>query len=106
LIAKIVAAVTGCHWPLVRVRVYVLSVGVCDLRRVILEFSMDIKTRVEEAAEATKRGDVMLAEQIYHEILSNDAGTNESALREQETALIQLGTIYRDQRLVPGRINC
>jgi 26S proteasome regulatory subunit N6 len=57
---------------------------------------METPTRLEEAAEATKKGDIVLAEQIYHEILSKSAGTNESALREQESALIQLGELYRD----------
>jgi len=60
---------------------------------------MEGKSRVEEAIQATKRGDIVFAEQIYHEILSKSAGTNESALREQEAALIQLGELYRDQKL-------
>ena len=59
---------------------------------------MDKQNRVEEAVEATKKGDIVLAEQIYHEILLKSAGTNESALREQEAALIQLGELYRDQQ--------
>jgi 26S proteasome regulatory subunit N6 len=56
------------------------------------------QSRLEEANEAKKGGDIVTAEQIYHEILSKDAGTNESALREQELALTQLGELYRDQR--------
>jgi len=58
-------------------------------------------SRLEEASEAKKAGDLIRAEQIYHEILSKNAGTNEAALREQELALTQLGELYRDQRYVP-----
>ena len=60
---------------------------------------MDHKqSRLEEAGEAKKAGDIVRAEQIYHDILSTEAGTNEAALREQELALTQLGELYRDQR--------
>ena len=62
---------------------------------------MEKPTRLEEAAEAKKKGDIVLAEQIYHEILSKSAGTDESALREQESALIQLGELYRDEKFKP-----
>jgi 26S proteasome regulatory subunit N6 len=57
-------------------------------------------SRIEEAAQAKQIGNVVRAEQIYDEILSKSAGTNEAALREQESALIQLGEVYRDQRQV------
>jgi hypothetical protein len=59
---------------------------------------MDKQSRVDEAAQAKAKGDVVLAEQIYHDILSKSAGNNETALREQEVALIQLGQLYRDQK--------
>ena len=59
---------------------------------------MEKQSRLDEATEAKKIGDVVLAEQIYHEILSKSAGNNESALREQESALIHLGEVYRDQK--------
>jgi hypothetical protein len=59
---------------------------------------MEQQTRLEEATEAKVRGDFIRAEQIYHEILSKSAGSNEVALREQDSALIQLGQLYRDQK--------
>ena len=59
---------------------------------------MDKQSRVDEAAQAKAKGDVVLAEKIYHDILSKSAGNNETALREQEVALIQLGQLYRDQK--------
>ena len=59
---------------------------------------MEQQSRLDEATDAKKKGDVVLAQQIYHEILSKSAGNNESALREQESALIQLGEVYRDQK--------
>ena len=62
---------------------------------------MEQQTRLEEATEAKARGDFIRAEQIYHEILSKSAGSNEVALREQESALIQLGQLYRDQKYLP-----
>jgi 26S proteasome regulatory subunit N6 len=58
--------------------------------------------RLDHAAEVKKTGDVVQEEQIYLDILSQSAGTNESALREQELALIQLGELYRDQRSAKG----
>jgi 26S proteasome regulatory subunit N6 len=62
---------------------------------------MDKQPRLEEAAAAKKKGDVVHTESIYHSILSKSAGSNESALREQEAALIHLGELYRDQKCVP-----
>ena len=64
------------------------------------QLTMETQTRLDEAAEAKKKGDVVLAEQIYHGILSKSAGNNESALREQESALIQLGKLYRDEKFI------
>ena len=61
---------------------------------------MEKQSRLDEASEAKTKGDVVLAERIYHEILSKSAGTNESALRDQESALVQLGELYRDQAFV------
>ena len=63
---------------------------------------MDKQPRLEEAAAAKKAGDIVQAENIYHNILSTSAGINESALREQESALIQLGELYRDQKYHPS----
>ena len=66
---------------------------------------MEQQTRLEEATEAKARGDFIRAEQIYHEILSKSAGSNEVALREQDSALIQLGQLYRDQKYAPLQPN-
>lgn len=61
---------------------------------------MERQTRLEEASDAKNKGDFILAEKIYHDILSKSAGSNEAALREQESALIQLGQLYSDQKYV------
>jgi len=66
---------------------------------------MEQQTRLEEATEAKVRGDFIRAEQIYHEILSKSAGSNEVALREQDSALIRLGQLYRDQKYAPPQPN-
>jgi 26S proteasome regulatory subunit N6 len=62
---------------------------------------MDKTSRLAAADEAKKQGDLAKAESTYHEILSKSVGSNESGLREQETALIKLGELYRDQQYVP-----
>jgi len=62
------------------------------------------KSRIEQAAEAKKDGNVIRAEQIYHDILSASAGTNEAGQREQESALTQLGQLYRDQRFATSSL--
>jgi 26S proteasome regulatory subunit N6 len=59
---------------------------------------MDKQSRLDEAAEAKAKGDIIITEKIYHDILSKSAGNNETVLREQEVALIQLGQLYRDQK--------
>jgi len=59
---------------------------------------MEKTSRLAEADEAKKQGDVAKAESIYQGILSKSAGSNESGLREQETALLKLGELYRDQQ--------
>jgi 26S proteasome regulatory subunit N6 len=58
-------------------------------------------SRLAEADEAKEAGDVAKAEAAYHEILSKSVGSNETGLREQETALIKLGELYRDQQYTP-----
>jgi hypothetical protein len=55
-------------------------------------------SRLAEADAAQKAGDLATAESTYHEILSKSVGSNETGLREQETALIRLGELYRDQQ--------
>lgn len=61
-------------------------------------------SRLAQADEARKAGDVARAEATYHEILSQSVGSNESGLREQETALIKLGELYRDQQSTPQSV--
>lgn len=38
------------------------------------------------------------AEALYKQVLAQGKGENEGALRDQETALIGLGELYRDQK--------
>jgi 26S proteasome regulatory subunit N6 len=65
---------------------------------------MEMQTpRLQQAASESKKGNLSSAEEIYHTVLSRSAGTNESALREQESALIRLGKLYRDQKSHPPR---
>lgn len=52
--------------------------------------------RLKEARTAAKAGQLAKAEQVYGEVLSQEAGTNERAIQEQEFALIELGQLYRD----------
>lgn len=40
------------------------------------------------------------AEQIYKEVLSTDPGSNETAIKNYESALVGLGELYRDQKRV------
>ena len=65
---------------------------------------MEKTSRLAEADQAKKHGDLAKAESIYHEILSKSAGSNESGLREQETALLKLGELHRDQQYPTLRI--
>ncbi|KAI8582427.1 hypothetical protein K450DRAFT_227128 [Umbelopsis ramanniana AG] len=51
--------------------------------------------KLKEAAEFHQVGDNEQAIKTYNEILSVDS-TNENVLREQETALVNLGELYRD----------
>jgi len=55
--------------------------------------------RLEEAQEIQK-GDPAKAEAIYKEMISKPPGMNDAELREYELALVALGGIYRDARLV------
>ena len=53
-------------------------------------------------AEKLAKTDKNKAEQLYQTILSKTpSATNDAAVREYETALVKLGELYRDQRLVP-----
>ncbi|KAF2201287.1 PCI-domain-containing protein [Delitschia confertaspora ATCC 74209] len=59
----------------------------------------DSDKRIAEAQNLAKT-DASKAEQIYKEILANDPGSNDAAVRSYETALVGLGEVYRDQRRV------
>ncbi|CAO3672885.1 unnamed protein product [Umbelopsis ramanniana] len=51
--------------------------------------------KLKEATEFQQAGDTEQAIKTYNEILSVES-TNENVLREQETALVNLGELYRD----------
>ncbi|KAK9340515.1 hypothetical protein LIPSTDRAFT_67284 [Lipomyces starkeyi NRRL Y-11557] len=55
---------------------------------------------LQEARAAAKLDNLAKAEHLYKEVLSNSAGTNEKAIAEQETALYELGTLYRDHKKI------
>ncbi|KAK9365869.1 hypothetical protein V1509DRAFT_666720 [Lipomyces kononenkoae] len=55
---------------------------------------------LQEAQAATKADNLVKAENLYKEILSKSAGINEKALAEQETALYELGALYRDHKKI------
>lgn len=55
--------------------------------------------RIAEAQELAK-SDPAKAEDIYKEVLSKDPGSNETAIKNYETALVALGELYRDQKRV------
>lgn len=57
-------------------------------------------SRIQEAQDAVKT-DPRKAEQIYKEIVSKaPASTSDAATREYETALINLGELYKNEKLV------
>ena len=53
--------------------------------------------RIEEAQKLSKT-DPSKAEAIYKDILSQGPGSGDAALREYETALMDLGQLYRDTK--------
>ncbi|KAK9360932.1 hypothetical protein V1504DRAFT_422106 [Lipomyces starkeyi] len=55
---------------------------------------------LQEAQAAAKLDNLAKAEHLYKEVLSNSAGTNEKAIAEQETALYELGALYRDHKKI------
>lgn len=59
----------------------------------------DTSKRIAEAQTLAK-SDASRAEQIYKEVLSADPGTNETAVKNYESALVGLGELYRDQKKV------
>lgn len=56
-------------------------------------------SRVAEAQKLAK-SDPSKAEQIYKDVLSQNPGSNEAAIKNYETALVGLGELYRDQKKV------
>lgn len=59
----------------------------------------DTGKRVAEAQTLAKKQPEQ-AEEIYKEVLSVSPGTNETAIKHYEAALVGLGELYRDQRRV------
>jgi 26S proteasome regulatory subunit N6 len=57
--------------------------------------SKTLTPKLKEASEFQKVGDNEQAMTLYNEILSVES-TNENVLREQESAIVSLGELYRD----------
>ena len=57
----------------------------------------DNTKRLEEAKEQAKMNPPK-SEALYKQILSEEPGTAEAALRDYETALMGLGELYRDHK--------
>lgn len=55
--------------------------------------------RLREAQKVAST-DPKKAEQVYKDIVASPPALNDAAVREYETALISLGELYRDQKLV------
>lgn len=53
-----------------------------------------------EQAQSLAAKEPTRAEALYKEILKKPAADNAEALRHQETALVKLGELYRDQKWV------
>jgi len=58
----------------------------------------DDEKRLDEAAKLVKAGKHAEAENIYKQILTQDPGSGEQALRNFERALVGLGELFRDQK--------
>ena len=59
----------------------------------------DTGKRIEEAQKLATT-EPAKAEKIYQDVLSQDPGSNETAIKHYETALVLLGELYRDQKKV------
>ena len=59
----------------------------------------DTGKRVAEAQKLAKT-EPSKAEEIYKEVLSTNPGSNETAIKHYETALVGLGELFRDQKRV------
>ena len=57
----------------------------------------DNAKRIEEAQKLAKTSPVK-AEQLYKDVLSKGASTNEAALRDYEAALMGLGELYSKEK--------
>lgn len=57
---------------------------------------------VEEAKVLAKHSPAK-AEQMLKEIITTKLGMSEEAMKEYELALMELGALYRDQRLAANR---
>ncbi|KAK9453151.1 hypothetical protein V1511DRAFT_473348 [Dipodascopsis uninucleata] len=55
---------------------------------------------LEEAKAAAKKDNLAEAEHLYREILSTKAGSNEKLIAQQETALYELGELYRSHQKI------
>ena len=53
-----------------------------------------------EQAQALAKSEPTRAEALYKEILKKPASDNAEELRHQETALVKLGELYRDQKYI------
>lgn len=63
---------------------------------------MAVPETTSQVAEAQKlaKSDPSKAEQIFKDVLSQNPGSNEAAIKNYETALVGLGELYRDQKKV------
>jgi 26S proteasome regulatory subunit N6 len=59
----------------------------------------DTTARIAEAQKLTQ-SDPTQAERIFKDVLSQDPGSNEAAIKNYESALVGLGELYRDQKRV------
>ena len=59
----------------------------------------DTGKRIEEAQKLAPT-EPAKAEKIYQEVLQQNPGSNEAAIKHYETALVSLGELYRDQKKV------
>ena len=59
----------------------------------------DTGKRIEEAQKLAPT-EPAKAEKIYQQVLQQNPGSNEAAIKHYETALVSLGELYRDQKKV------
>ena len=56
------------------------------------------RTKILEEASKASKSQPAKAEALWKQVLSDDPGTGDAALRDYETALMGLGELYRDQK--------